>query len=408
MSTYRDHYIARGIPEFNPSACAPYPVGQVPQSGWYLIEPAGTYRIPLPDIAMPADQRPEVDEVIDETALREIAAGFDPAVNGGLGLQINNDHLYLRTTGDNPALGWCKALDYGRLDGRLHQAAYIVWTTDTHALINQGKYWAWSTEYRLVDYAAITDSSYRPTRLSGLAVTNRPDHEDQPGIIRHLPADVIAHSRGLTISKQQTTMPKQAQTQRVLHSEGNPEEDDKDTANLNNDTPANTEDDKKEGETNTNNDDAAKDATNCNSEEEGWLDICNQIAAALNLPDTATGDDILQAVQDLKTDCDLLKQQVDSGDTQAHSRRRHHPRVLHSKAAIRLDKDVTPKGTVTHRTPEGKAVQVPQSDVDLITHCRKTVSDEETRRGRPLSAGEYDAAWSRGAASYAATINPSH
>ena len=144
MSNYRDRYIARGIPDFDPAACAPYPVGQVPQSGWYLIEPAGTYTIPVPDTSIAPGKRWDVDEVIDEAALQAICESYDPAINGGNGIQVNNDHLHLRTTGDNPALGWCKALDYGRVDGSLYQAAYIAWVKDTHHDLNQGKYWAFS------------------------------------------------------------------------------------------------------------------------------------------------------------------------------------------------------------------------------------------------------------------------
>ena len=409
MSNYRERYIARGIPEFDPAACAPYPVGQVPQAGWYLIEPAGTYTIPEPDTSIPPDKRRDVDEVIDETAMQAICEAYDPTVNGGNGIQVNNDHLYLRTTGDNPALGWCKALDYGSINGRLYQAAYIVWVDDAHRDLNQGKYWAYSTEYRLDDYRQAYEGGYRPTVLSGLAVTNNPDHEAQPGIIRQSAAgDVVVHSRSASIL-QSTTMSTQATQKRVLHSEGTaPEDEDKNKqTNTNNDNPPPSsaeEEKKKEDETNTNNDtDPNKeDETNCNSEDEGWLGICNEIAKALNLSETATGDDILKAVTDLKTDFDLLKQQVDesNGGTQAHNKA-PLTRQLHSnQGGRRMDRKVTPAGVVTHRTPEGKAVKVPQSDVDLVAHCRKAVDAETIKHGRPLTPGEYNAVWGRAAEGY--------
>ena len=82
MSNYRDRYIARGIPEFDPDACAPYPIGQVPQSGWFLIEPAGTYTVPVPDTSIPPAKRWDVDEVIDKAALQAICEAYDPAING--------------------------------------------------------------------------------------------------------------------------------------------------------------------------------------------------------------------------------------------------------------------------------------------------------------------------------------
>lgn len=408
MSNYRDRYIARGIPQFDPANCAPYPVGQVPQSGWYLIEPAGIYTIPVPDTSIAPADRWDVDEVIDEAALLAICESYDPSINGGNGIQVNNDHLYLRQHGDNPALGWCKALDYGWVGGRLYQAAYISWVQDTHKDLNQGKYWAYSTEYKLSDYQQAYKDGYRPTVLSGLAVTNNPDHEAQPGIIRQSAAgDVVVHSRSMSISHHHNNMSKKATQQRVLHSDDPAGDEDKDKqTNTNNDNPppSTEEEKKKEDETNTNNDtDPNKeDETNCNSEDEGWLGICNEIAKALNLSETATGDDILKAVTDLKTDFDLLKQQAaeSGGGTQAHSKA-PLTRQLHSnQGGRRMDAKVTPAGVVTHRTPEGKAVKVPQSDVDLVAHCRKAVEAETIKHGRPLTPGEYNAVWGRAAEEY--------
>ena len=85
MSNYRDRYIARGIPEFDPDACAPYPIGQVPQSGWFLIEPAGTYTVPVPDTSIPPAKRWDVDEVIDKAALH--------IVNGQRGVYVKYGNL---------------------------------------------------------------------------------------------------------------------------------------------------------------------------------------------------------------------------------------------------------------------------------------------------------------------------
>lgn len=402
MSTYRDKYIARGIPEFDPSSCAPYPVGQVPAAGWYLIEPAGTYTIPVPDTSIAPDKRWDVDEVIDEAALLAICESYDPTVNGGNGIQVNNDHLYLRTTGDNPALGWCKALDYGRVDGRLYQAAYIAWVKDAHHDLNQGKYWAYSTEYKLADYKQVYDKGYSPQRLSGLAVTNNPDHEAQPGIIRQSAAgDVVVHSRSMSISHHHNNMSKQATKTRVLHSDDPAGDEDKTKTTNSDNPPPSTEEEKKKEEaantTNTNNDN--NDETNCNSEDEGWLGICNEIAKVLNLSETATGDDILKAVTDLKTDFDLLKQQAaeSGGGTQAHSKTPLTRQLHNNQGGRRMDRKVTPAGVITHRTPEGKDVKIPQSDVDLVAHCRKAVDAEITKHGRPLTPGEYNRAWTRAA-----------
>ena len=63
----------------------------------------------------------------------------------------------------------------------------------------------------------------------------------------------------------------------------------------------------------------------------------------------------------------------------------------------RMDPKVTPAGVITRRTPEGKAVKVPQSDVDLVAHCRKAVDAEVTKHGRALTPGEYNRTWTRAA-----------
>ena len=92
----------------------------------------------------------------------------------------------------------------------------------------------------LADYKRVYDNGYSPTRLSGLAVTNNPDHEAQPGIIRQAAAgDVVVHSRSATIS-QTTTMSKKATQQRVLHSDdaAGDEEKKKQETNTNNDNPS--------------------------------------------------------------------------------------------------------------------------------------------------------------------------
>lgn len=178
------------------------------------MSPAGTYTIPVPDTSIAPGKRWDVDEVIDEAALQAICESYDPAINGGNGIQVNNDHLHLRTTGDNPALGWCKALDYGRSTGTSTRLPTSPGSRTPTMNLNQGKYWAFSTEYKLADYKRVYDNGYSPTRLSGLAVTNNPDHEAQPGIIRQSAAgDVVVHSRSATIS-QTTTMSKKATQQR--------------------------------------------------------------------------------------------------------------------------------------------------------------------------------------------------
>ena len=69
-----------------------------------------------------------------------IRDSYDPAINGGNGIQVNNDHLHLRTTGDNPALGWCKALDYGRVDGSLYPVSYPHLRAIRHARLLQSPF----------------------------------------------------------------------------------------------------------------------------------------------------------------------------------------------------------------------------------------------------------------------------
>lgn len=401
MNASRSDYTSRGIPLFNAETWEPYPVGEVPQSGWYLIEPAGVYSIPEPVSQKAPDERKEAEEVIDEEALRAMCESFDSAVNGGNGLQVNNDHLYLRCVGENPALGWCKALDYGECHGRLYLAAWIEWVADAHRDLNQGKYWAFSTEYRLDDYQQRTETGYSPMKLAGLAVTNNPDHESQPGIINSRGGgSVITHSRSVSIFF--TTMIKKPKQQRVLHSDTELTEDE----NRNNEgldvteSSAGVEAEQSESAEVQTANEQSEEELETHSGDEGWLGICNEIAQALNLPDTATGDDILKAVIELKSDFELLKQaSEETSEAITHSKAPLPRRLLRS--GQRMDRKVVPSRVSTHRTPEGRTVEVPQRDVDLVSHCRAAVEAERRQLGRQLTPGEYNRAWGQAAAAFA-------
>lgn len=401
MTDYRQRYLDRGIPEFTPASCSPYTEGNEPREGWYIIEVSGESSMPDPVDPGTDDEPRKAIELLDEDAIRTLCDNYDPSVNGGKGPMANKDHLMLLSrTHETIAEGWIKALDYCVVEGQVRMAAYLSLNPSGHDLVRHGYYWAWSTEYLISDYYSRGEGKYSPRYLSGVALTNNPDHKDQPGISHAgVTSDtgtryVVHRSLHITPNQpnQPTTMPNApTPTRTVSHSAADPAEDPNKAANANSD-PADPNKD-----TNVNSDpaDPNKD-TNCNNDDAGWLGIADQIASLLGLGSEASGDDIVAAVKSLKEDCDLLK----STETNSHSAK-PAPRMLHAANHKAMAVKVTPQpDTVVHRTPDGKETKVAAADVSMVTHCRKAVEDRRTALGRALTQSEYNATWERAVRSF--------
>lgn len=137
-----------------------------PGNGWYMIEAAGNHSgrtVGGDDIVM----------VIDDEAVRAMVEAGVPHD----GLIVDKDHLSHDMDKTTEALGWVRELAALQDGGRLHLAANIEWTPIGLPLIRGKVYKHYSTEYDLGDCADdLGGNNYRPTKLTGLALTNRPNN----------------------------------------------------------------------------------------------------------------------------------------------------------------------------------------------------------------------------------------
>jgi hypothetical protein len=134
-----------------------------PADGWFQIEVSGEHAV--------GDGR---RQVIDEAALQAIVNRFreESAKEGFAGLLVDADHLSHDLTRDTAALAWLKDLDIR--NGQLHG---LLDLTDLGEAAVKGRRYKWfSTEYAAADLEPLGDGRVRPTRLSGLAFTNRPNN----------------------------------------------------------------------------------------------------------------------------------------------------------------------------------------------------------------------------------------
>lgn len=135
----------------------------VPADGWYQIEVTGEHAV--------GDGR---RQVIDEAGLLAIVNRFklESAAENFAGLLVDADHLSHDLENDTAALAWLKDLDIR--NGQLHG---LLDLTDLGEAAVKGRRYKWfSTEYAAADLENLGDGRVRPTRLSGLAFTNRPNN----------------------------------------------------------------------------------------------------------------------------------------------------------------------------------------------------------------------------------------
>lgn len=139
--------------------------GKVPSDGWYQIEVTGTH---------PAGRHGK--QVIDEEALQSIVNRFrqerDVAGDNFAGMLVDNDHLSHDLENSTEALAWAQDLEIR--EGQLH--ARLDLTDLGEPAIRNKRFKFFSTEYNPEDLQDLGGGAVRPLRLSGLALTNRPNN----------------------------------------------------------------------------------------------------------------------------------------------------------------------------------------------------------------------------------------
>lgn len=142
-----------------------------PGDGWYIIEAAGDHPHTIEDstgaeVEFTLHVPTEVLEKIAETGVPED------------GILVDKDHLSHDMAQSTEAYGWVREL--AMCEGNL--AARIEWTPLGKPLVEGKVYKHFSTEYMTTD-EEVHSGSASPTKLTGLALTNRPaNKEGQPPI----------------------------------------------------------------------------------------------------------------------------------------------------------------------------------------------------------------------------------
>lgn len=142
-----------------------------PGDGWYIIEAAGDHPHTIEDstgaeVEFTLHVPTEVLEKIAETGVPED------------GILVDKDHLSHDMAQSTEAYGWVREL--AMCEGNL--AARIEWTPLGKPLVEGKVYKHFSTEYMTTD-EEVHSGSASPTKLTGLALTNRPANKaGQPPI----------------------------------------------------------------------------------------------------------------------------------------------------------------------------------------------------------------------------------
>lgn len=136
-----------------------------PANGWFHVEKSGDHDVDYGE--GPAVLR------IDEQAIRDMVDDFNARTFDGPGMLIDGDHLSHDLSRDTRALGWLKKLDtYRDPSGTLELYGFVEWTPRGLKMLEDKEYTQSSTEYG--DGMSFKDGVYRPSRLTGFALTNRP------------------------------------------------------------------------------------------------------------------------------------------------------------------------------------------------------------------------------------------
>lgn len=136
-----------------------------PANGWFHVEKSGDHDVDYGE--GPAVLR------IDEQAIRDMVDDFNARTFDGPGMLIDGDHLSHDLSRDTRALGWLKKLDtYRDPSGTLELYGFVEWTPRGLKMLEDKEYTQSSTEYH--DGMSFKDGVYRPSRLTGFALTNRP------------------------------------------------------------------------------------------------------------------------------------------------------------------------------------------------------------------------------------------
>lgn len=382
---------------------APYQLGAVPRCGWYCIETTFCHATPAPEricraqgVEIPQGADPLATataaglgvEICTPATLQRLADVFAAVDAAGRGLPLTRDHAGVGDKPDTRAAGWVRAL---HADGS-KLWAWIELTPWGYDLINGGEFAYFSTEYPYDEFARV-EGGAEPRHLTGVTLTNNPRHTAQTPCTNCKPPQAVACNTNTNTMDTDTNNP-------AVNEEE--EQQNPAAANFDNGEETRAENDETT-ETAAENSEGAEDTTAANDDTvSGGMtmeDAIVQVAQLLQLPETSSPADFLQAVKNLQESNAQLQAALAEANKAApvggavNHRRFPGLALNHARKPLRGGK---PNATVTVRTAVGD-VAVNAQQKAKADYCRAAVQRAERSKGGKLTPAEFSATYSRAA-----------
>ena len=362
-------------------------------------------------------------EVADAATLAELAATFERVDGSGRGVLLTRDHAGLNEVQDSRACGWIRAL---------HAAGDKLWawielTPYGHTMVDGGEFVYFSTEYDYREFER-TSAGASPRRLSGCTLTNMPRHAEQtPCTNMQTPPPAAARCSGGASEGKETQKEKMdTEPNKKEDTAATTEEDESQKTQENCDDTGTTKEGAAEAGTteggqtdNAEGGNAGGDEDNqaSNSDTTGEsMDLeaaAVGMAEALELPETATPADLLEAVkaavrsnEELRAALAEANKASGTGTEGVAGNSRRYPHLTSRNSAkpgapLRGKK---PNGTVTVMVG-GRPMAVNSQDKSRADYCAKAIQRAERELGRKMTASEYTTAYRKANADYNAGVN---
>ena len=137
-----------------------------PGDGWYMIEANGEHPTTL-------ENGKQIIQVLDNAAMLDLCRNWEKE------LLVDKDHLSRNPDNDTAAKSWMKNPAIWEDNWKYHLCVWQEWTPTGLNLIEGKEYKHFSTEYEPETMESLGGNRYRPHRLVGLALTNRPNNRGQ-------------------------------------------------------------------------------------------------------------------------------------------------------------------------------------------------------------------------------------
>lgn len=382
---------------------APWKIGSVPRSGWCCIETVFDHLTPCPKsvarvFGLTEGDAAQLHELATEETLQKLADAFARQEGAGRGLLITRDHASMNAAPETRAAGWIRALH--REGPALW--AWVEWTPWGHAMVNGGEFVHFSTEYDYAEFVR-TPGGISPTRLTGCTLTNEPRHPLQTPCTNSKPNTMTEEPN--TPPAEET--PEAAPTVPEITAGAPGDEPQEPTAANNEPDPDEVHPDPDDQAENC--DDPEREQTAANSDPaEGGLDLsaaCQQAAAELDLPETATPADLLDAIRNLKkSNEELTAALAESNRTAAANSKVRYPHLVAANAARTPLTGGVPNDRVAVRT--GNVARCIDSQAkSKADYCLNSVANAEKALGRRFTPREYSEQYARALKNYELGIN---